>query len=392
VNDRERVLAVLEGRDPDRIPWIPRLDLWFKSAKANGALPPRFADLDLRAIHRRIGAGWPARDGTVYRTESAGETVRWRSGLDEITEIRTPVGSIRQVVHNSPSLAAHGIGGLVREHYLKGPRDYGVWSWLTEHRKVIPTDEEFADYDAQVGGDGLPMASMDGSPFYHFMEQLVGFEQAYYHLQDHAQEVENLLAVMDDWICGPLLSVVVRSPARLVLNGYHLGSDFTPPALYRRYVLPFYQKVNGELRRHGKFTAMHADTDTSAVLDLIEQSGWDMVECFLTAPMARVTLAEARRAWGDRMVIWGGLPSNLFSAAFSEEEFRGFLEQVFDIIAPGRAFVLGIADNAMPDSIIQRIEYVGQRAAARGNFPVRPRSEAAGQLVKTGEAPADGGA
>jgi hypothetical protein len=39
---------------------------------------------------------------------------------------------------------------------------------------------------------------------------------------------------------------------------------------------------------------MHADADTSRILDLIEQGGWDMVECFVTAPMASITLEQAK--------------------------------------------------------------------------------------------------
>ena len=39
MTDRERILAVLDGKPPDRIPWVPRLQLWYNARVAEGKLP-----------------------------------------------------------------------------------------------------------------------------------------------------------------------------------------------------------------------------------------------------------------------------------------------------------------------------------------------------------------
>jgi hypothetical protein len=105
---------------------------------------------------------------------------------------------------------------------------------------------------------------------------------------------------------------------------------------------------------------MHADADTSGILNLIEQAGWDMVECFVTAPMVPVTLEQARHAWGNRVIIWGGIPSLMLSPSVSEAEFRAYCRRVFEIIGTGEAFILGVADNVMPDSRIERIAWISE--------------------------------
>ena len=46
-------------------------------------------------------------------------------------------------------------------------------------------------------------------------------------------------------------------------------------------------------------------------------------------------------------------------------------DDLFRTIAPGRAFLLGIADNAMPGSNIERIRRITQIVGQRGVYPVR---------------------
>jgi hypothetical protein len=133
------------------------------------------------------------------------------------------------------------------------------------------------------------------------------------------------------------------------LHGAHLSSQLTPPALFAKYILPECQEIMPLAHAAGKAIAMHADNDTSLILELLERAGWDMLECFVTAPMAPLTLEHARQVLGNRVILWGGLPSLLFSPSVPEAEFRAYVYQLFETIAPGDAFILGIADMAMPD-------------------------------------------
>jgi hypothetical protein len=95
-----------------------------------------------------------------------------------------------------------------------------------------------------------------------------------------------------------------------------------------------------------------------------------MVECFVTAPMVETTLAEARACWGDRVIVWGGVPSVILEEPYTQEQFERHMDEVFRTVAPGRAFMLGIADNAMPGSKIERIEQITQMVAQRGQLPM----------------------
>ena len=70
------------------------------------------------------------------------------------------------------------------------------------------------------------------------------------------------------------------------------------------------------------------------------------------------------------MIIWGGLPSTLLEPHVPEDDFRAYVNDVFDTIAPGDAFILGVADNVMPQSAIGRIAWITEQVRKRGHYPV----------------------
>ena len=62
----------MAGRPPDRIPWIPRLEIWFAAHQKAGTLPEQYRNCSLRDVERDLGVGNPARNGIVFRTEMNG--------------------------------------------------------------------------------------------------------------------------------------------------------------------------------------------------------------------------------------------------------------------------------------------------------------------------------
>ena len=45
MTNRERILAIIEKRKADRIPWIPRLQIWYKAHKSAGTLPDEYREM-----------------------------------------------------------------------------------------------------------------------------------------------------------------------------------------------------------------------------------------------------------------------------------------------------------------------------------------------------------
>lgn len=371
MKNRERLQAILSGQAPDRIPWIPRLQIWYDAQQARGTMPEKYRGWGVREIERDLRMGTPAREGVVFRTELRGVDVQVeQQGNDTITRYITPVGAVSTRQRRSEVLALGGIGTAMEiEHMIKGPEDYPAVEYIVSHTEVIPTYEEFAAYDAAIGDDGLPMTPAGPDPMYRIARELIGFSQVFYHIADYPDLISHLLEVVKEYDAR-LQQVVLDSPAYMVLYGEHFDSLMTPPPFFRKYQLGHIQAFADRLHARGKRLVGHADADTSRLLELLKESGYDMLETFVTAPMVPVTLAQARAVLGTEVVIWGGVPSVILCDPVSDEAFESYMRDLFRTIAPGDAFILGVADNVMAESKLERLEAISAMVERYGACPI----------------------
>jgi uroporphyrinogen-III decarboxylase len=374
MTNRERLLAIMDGRSPDRIPWIPRLQVWHTAHSRLGTLPPSLHGLSLRQVERQLGMGTPARDGRISTAEQTGDVeVRTQTEGDSVlTFYHTPAGTVSFRHRHTAEMERVGLPSLEVEHMAKGPDDYAVVEYLVEHTQYVPMYNEYLQYEAEIGEDGYPMVGAGDCPFHYFLQKLAGYQSGYYQLTDYPAEVEHLLRTMEEVERDRLWPVVANSPARLILHGVHLDSEMTPPPLFSRYITPYYQDFAALLHRRGKTLAMHADNDSRLILGHLEEAGFDMVETFTTWPQALCTLEEARQAWANRMIIWGAVPSVILEDTYSDAQFETYMRQVFRTVAPGDAFILGVADNVMPGARLDRLERITGMVEAWGTYPIDP--------------------
>ena len=373
MTNRERILAVMDKRSPDRIPWVARLDLWHHARLAEGNLPARFRGMSPVEVGRALRTGHPARGGRIFTTRYEGLEVRTEQAPGVLRQrFLTPVGEVTFGHILTDTVSGTTDQGLPLEHPIQKVEDYRVLEYIAEHTYYDSCYEDYLAYEAAVGDDGFPMVSCGDCPFHHFLLRLCGYNTAYFEAVDHPQEFERLLAVMTQVEKERLWPVVADSPARLILHGVHFDSQMTPPHMFRRYITPYYQEFSALLHARGKCLTWHADDDSRDILGEVKAAGFDMAECFCTAPMVEVTLAEARAAWGTDVVIFGGVPSIVLEPTFPEDEFEAYMRGVFRVIAPGDAFVLGVADNVMPTSLIERVERISELVERHGTYPVQP--------------------
>jgi uroporphyrinogen-III decarboxylase len=253
---------------------------------------------------------------------------------------------------------------------IKGQADYAVVEYIVEHTEIVPTYEEYLAYEQEVGEDGVPLVSIGADPMYRILREFIGYNSTFYHLHDTPELVHHLLGVLTEQ-ATVIQQVTLASPAKLVLHGEHFDSQMTPPPFFQAYMQPYFASFAARMREQGKVLCCHADADTSMLLDLIVSSGFGMAECFVTAPMVPVTLAQARAVLGREVIIWGGIPSVMLCEPVSDAQFTAYMHDLFRTIAPGDAFILGVADNVMAEAKLERIEQVSEMVQQFGQVPIR---------------------
>ena len=240
------------------------------------------------------------------------------------------------------------------------------------HTEYSATYDEFAAYDAEIGEDGYPLVSAGDCPFHAFLQRLAGYQAGFYMLYDYRDRVERLLEVMEEVDRERMWPLVVDSPARLILHGVHLDSMVTPPPLFSQYITPYYRDFSALLHERGKTLGAHLDNDTRLILEHIREAGFDLADTFTTEPQVTCTLKEARDVWGTDVIIWGAVPSVILEDAFTDDAFETYMRGVFRTAAPGDAFVLGVADNVMPNARVERLERITEMVEAWGGYPIDP--------------------
>jgi hypothetical protein len=362
MNEHDRVMAVLRRQELDHVPLVVKLQLWYNARLATGTMPERFCGWSMLDIGRELGIGIRYLK-PVYDLRSDGFEKRETTSGDETTvEYVTPVGSVTTKTVYNDIMRRSGVTSSYRtEHQIKRLEDYDVMEYIFEHTHAVPCYEIFAQADKEVGGDGFVLGGPIECPYQRWLIGLTGYETAFSHLADYPERVERFFRFLTDWTCN-VYQLMMDSPAQVILSGDNFDGTITPPRLFRKYCVPFFQEFTAQLHRRGKLLASHIDGDAFPLLEAFPESGVDIAECFTPAPMTRASLAEAQRLWKDRLLIWGGIPSVILCPSTPDDVFEQFLDDLFGKVVPAGGIILGVGDNVVGDAMLARLIRISQMA------------------------------
>jgi len=392
VTYRERILAALRGEAVDCVPWVPRLDLWYKANYYRGSLPDEWAELPLPAILRDLGAGRHEVIPDFLAVESPDEVADQSLGLHHVRNqpfrlrfrrtkrvveregdtyrvaYRTPVGTVTTVLRYTPQMRRDGVTLLhVSQRAVKSLDDYEVIAFLFEDLEVEPGGR-YDGFRREVGDDGVAVAfaNVAASPAHHLLKELVPYDQFYFNQHDHPQLIADTGARMEGYF-WQVIEACAASSAEVVLFGANYDLMLTPPPLFEELIAPFLKQATDRLHEAGKLVATHTDGENEGLLDLYVQCGIDLADSVCPAPMTRLPLAEYRRVFGSHPAIWGGVCSaSVLTDSFTDEEFEAHIDEAIRGAGDLRGMIYSIADTTPPDASMQRIREIGERLARLG--------------------------
>jgi len=187
----------------------------------------------------------------------------------------------------------------------------------------------------------------------------MGEERAIYAMTDSPRAFRYLLDALAEQSENGM-RLALDSPALLLEMPDNFDGMITSPGLFRQYCIPFMQRMANLVHARGRLLASHMDGDIKPLLDLVPQSGLDVVESFSPAPLSRLEFADAWRAWRDKVLIWGGIPSPIFETHVPAAEFQAWVRDMLALIGDDGRTILGIGDQAMGPTLIERVEQVSQ--------------------------------
>ncbi len=359
MNERERLVAVLEGGTPDRTPWYGDLSWWHTAHCEAGDLPDEYArgDRGYLKMHADAGVGiylyapmlWTqAYDASVTETVTV-------AGTATISTLSTPVGRVRSVTAGLPGSATSAIV----EHYVKVPDDLHVMQYAWTHRTVAPNYAAFRSCDDLWGDQGMAcaLAPIATTALQTLMTRWAGVETTVRLWAYAREDLERTIGVVQE-ADDAVFDLICAGPGRCVAFPENLSGEVTGRRLLRDYAMPYWRRRIGQLHAAGKRVGIHNDGTLRGSLPLLIEAGFDFVEAATPAPVGDMTPAEIRHMTEGRITVWGCLPGALFSPTTPEGVFISFVEEVLGTFRGNARFVLGVADQVPPDASFDRIALV----------------------------------
>jgi hypothetical protein len=363
----------MRGEPVDRIPFIARMDLWYRFHQSRGTLPHPYENAGLWDIQRDLGIGiFGFGMGAVpfYKLEYHGVDVETSNeGGTITTRYHTPYGTLTLRDRVSEELKDSVTTWARVEYPFKTPADYDALQYLIEHSEVVRNLDEYVLYVESIGPDGLAMPWTRHLPAHHLMIDYMGYEIFYLELHENEARVLRLVEALTEQH-RRMIEVAVQTPAGAVEVGGNYDEEMTPPPIFDRFFAPFYREARQILESAGKILVIHGDGEMRTLLERIAECGIQVVEALTPKPMTSIDVAATRELWGDRVAMWGGIPSIILTEVFSEKEFERSLENLFHAVAPGDRFILGFGDNAPTDALFHRIRRVAEFWAENGRYPL----------------------
>lgn len=353
---RERITAIFYRHPVDGPVWQPRLEHWYRVNKVLGTLPSEMQDFDLRDVYDAVGASFRAyhifnpcivihegKEISVEETDDGEYTTR---------VVRTPVGSVRQVTKRTE----HGCSRVWIEYFIKSVEDIPIVEYIYAHRTYTFDAERYREGDAWLGDRGVPTTFLQRVPLQRLFIELAGIEKTVYLLNDSRQEMEHLIRVLEENDDG-YYEVVLQSPLWLINFGDNVHGLTASPRLFRRYLLPYYQKRTEQLHSANKRCHAHWDGDVKSLLPFARETGLDGIEAITPWPQGDVTLSEVQEALGD--MIWlDGVPMTHFLPETSDEDLDAIAYELLDRFMPN--IIMGISDEISPTGDIEKVRRISR--------------------------------
>ncbi len=385
---RDRVTAILQSKKPDRLPFIDRMEIWYKSKCQDGTLPAEFNGMSLNEIHREVGIGrqkftapyafklhgveviYTFENEIIYRefepvteyfpAQWAPERVPRDKAGTTIIEYIAPVGKLSLKYEVAESMIAmSGVEPYLTEHLIKEEADYRTAEYIIEHTEIVPQFKKIQADEDDLGDNGFVVPCLHRIPFQQALLEYLGEIPLFTALYDRPDRLDRLIHVLDQQLLE-ILHLLKDLESIYVEFGDNLDGMMTNPKLFKKYSLPYYQKYADILHGQGKKVGSHTDGNLKPLLSLLAESNLDVCESFSPSPLTECHFEEARHEWAKGPMIWGGIPSPILEERTSDSEFKEYVHGLLTTIG-NQAIIIGVGDMVLGNNLIERVRYIAEQ-------------------------------
>lgn len=232
------------------------------------------------------------------------------------------------------------------------PYDEGRFEGIKEKAKYFYDNTNFAITVGCTFGGGI---LQDGA-------WLVGFEKWFYSLADSPDLTEKIMDKILEFHIGywdAMLSRIGRY-VQVVVLGDDLGTQdslFISPNLYRRIVKPRHKKLVDAIKSKADVKVLlHSDGAIREIIPDIIECGIDILNPIQVSARGMEDTKVLKEEFGDRLVFWGGGCDTQRVLPFgNSNDVREEVIKRMDDLKPGGGFVFAPVHNIQPGVPIENV-------------------------------------
>jgi Uroporphyrinogen-III decarboxylase len=362
MTNRDRVLAILNKQKPDRVPWFGDLSYWLLYLEASGNLQEKYKGDGIYKYYRDLGVGFYLQCPFPFKTLHENVTIKSKKdGKMIITEIETPVGSLREV----QKYLADSYTWAIEEHFVKDIRDLKSIRYFYDHTYYEADYKLLQDRYEQIGDNGIVMSFLPKSPLMELVALLAGIEATTFAILDDPDEFSETIGVLGRK-ADEAASISLKSPAECHMIPENLSSEVIGKNLFESYMRSYEQKWNSRIREAGKYSFVHMDGTMKGLIKEVSSTGFTVLEALTPSPVGDIPIDEINKYVNADTIIWGGLPGLYFTDLISDSEFDEFVIHVIEVMKTQPRYVLGVADQVPPLCRPERIKRVSELMEKHG--------------------------
>lgn len=372
MTSRERLTAVYQGREPDRVP----VRVWGVDQNTKPIHPSYAPVIEAAQAKTDLVGNW-SMPCTLFLsdTDQVPVQVEHRPSLhdefeEEVTTYHTPVGPISQVYLHNPD----GKPGYVAKHLIETHQDAERFLSIP----YVPVERDvssFFETDAAMGDRGIVTVGMGGEPMYA-VNALMGSERFAFWSVEHRDLLVRMMDVMYERQAAYLKYLLARGVGPFF--GY-VGPELCIPPLqsvqdFHGFVVAYDKRLIALVHESGGYVWCHSHGNMDPVFEGFIEAGVDCLNPLEPPPWGDLTLAEAKARSQGRLVLEGNIEKHELYHSEPEDIRRRVIEAVRDA-GPGGRFILCPSTGVMEwptcdDRTVQNFLTFIETGLECGTYPI----------------------
>jgi len=320
---KQRVLATLQHREPDR---VPRFEIWIDASL------DELGQDDAAGAYVNLG-----QDCIMMPTLTPPESNAWGSGIDEFGRVWQD-GTYRSgVVDTKADLERYSPPLAYVEQLYDAERIREIQELYPDHCHI---------YGTHIGPFTAAFMAM-------------GFERFFFRLVDNPTLVRRLLERRTEW-CIAVYRKAVSLGAQVLVLGDDAGQRDGPmisPRMWREFILDHHRRIVDALDVP---VIWHSDGDVEALLPMAIEAGF--VGFHGLDPLAGMDLVRIKREYGRDLVLVGNVDVRVLFGS-DLRAVRAEVDRCIEEGAPGGGYMIAscnsIFEGMNPSAVAEMFRYEG---------------------------------